>query len=240
MINLSVNGTILLSAMAGFACVCHHGQPGSGLPGGQLVGALVALMVAFSSITLKQSQVAVGFVLTLMCRDLSYFLGNPFMGLSGPRVPSLPIPGLSDIPVLGTLFFRQDLMIYLSFLLIIVAWIFILQDPPRPDAAGHRRAPAAAFVRGANVNRLRYFYTVLGGALVGLAGPMYSLERQGRLERHHLRAWMASAGSRWRSRSSAAGTRCGRRLAPISLLCCSGWGWSCSPACRVSHRRCCR
>ena len=51
-----------------------------------LIGALVALIVAFSSITLTQSQVAVGFVLALVCRDLSYFLGNPFMGLAGPRL----------------------------------------------------------------------------------------------------------------------------------------------------------
>src|SRR5512145_3143398 len=102
-INLSVNGTILLSAMGGFAVAVNTENLWLGFLAGAGIGALVALIVAFSSITLKQSQVAVGFVLALVCRDLSYFLGNPFMGLAGPRLPSWSIPGLSEIPVIGTL-----------------------------------------------------------------------------------------------------------------------------------------
>ena len=65
-----------------------------------LIGALVALIVAFSSITLKQSQVAVGFVLALACRDLAYFLGVPFMNQSGPRLPGLVHSRPEDIPVI--------------------------------------------------------------------------------------------------------------------------------------------
>lgn len=174
-INLSVNGTILLSAMAGFAVAVQSDSLLLGFLAGMLVGAVVALVVAFSSITLRQSQVAVGFVLALMCRDLAYFLGNPFMGLSGPRLPSLEIPLLRDIPILGPLLFRQDLFTYLSFLLIFVAWVWIFKTRGGLILQGVGERPAAAFVRGANVNRLRYFYTILGGALVGLAGPIYSL-----------------------------------------------------------------
>jgi ABC-type uncharacterized transport system permease subunit len=74
-INLSVNGTILLSAMTSFAVALKTNSLLLGFIAGMVTGALVALVVAFSSITLHQSQVAVGFVLTLMCRDLSYFLG---------------------------------------------------------------------------------------------------------------------------------------------------------------------
>ena len=174
-INLSANGAILLSAMAGFAIATQMDSLLLGFLAGALVGALVALVVAFSSITIKQSQVAVGFVLTLLCRDLAYFLGNPYMGLSGPRLPYMPIPGLSEIPILGTLFFKQDLMTYLSYALIFVAWAYLFKTRPGLVLQGTGERPAAAFVRGANVNRLRYFYTVLGGALIGLAGPMYSL-----------------------------------------------------------------
>jgi simple sugar transport system permease protein len=110
-----------------------------------------------------------------MCRDLAYFLGNPFMGLSGPIVPSLPIPGLSQIPILGPLFFRQDILVYLSFLAIILAyiWVYKTRSGLILQAIGER--PAAAFSRGANVNKLRYIYTMIGGAMVGLAGPIYSL-----------------------------------------------------------------
>ena len=174
-INLSVNGAILLSAMAGFAVSLATDSLILGFVAGAVIGALVALLVAFSSITLRQSQVAVGFVLTLMCRDLSYFLGNPVMGSSGPIVPHLPIPGLKDIPILGTLFFDQDLIVYASFVLIIVTYLYIFKTRQGLMLQGIGERPAAAFARGANVNRLRYLYTALGGALVGLAGPMYSL-----------------------------------------------------------------
>lgn len=174
-INLSMNGTILLSAMASFGVAVTTENLLLGFLMGALVGALVALLIAVCNITLKQSQVAVGFVLALVCRDLSDFLGNPYVGLAGPRLPYAPIPGFSDIPVLGILFFRQDLMTYLSYLLVIVAWVFIYKTRPGLMLQGIGEKPASAFVRGANVNRLRYFYTVLGGAVIGLAGSTFSL-----------------------------------------------------------------
>lgn len=174
-INLSMNGTILLSAMGSFAVAVTTNSLLLGFLAGAVIGGLVALVVAFSSITVKQSQVAVGFILALLCRDLSYFLGNPFMGLVGPRLQAVPIPGLSDLPILGRLFFQQDVMTYLSFVLIAVAWVFIFRTRPGLMLQGIGERPAAAFVRGASVNRMRYFYTVLGGALIGLAGPIYSL-----------------------------------------------------------------
>ena len=174
-INLSLNGTILLTAMGGFAVAVTFNNVLLGFIAGAVIGALIALVVAFTSITLKQSQVAVGFILALMCRDLAYFLGNPYMGLQGPRVPTLPIPGLADIPVVGVLFFQHDLPTYLSFAVIIVAYIFVFKTRPGLMLQGIGERPATAYVRGANVNRMRYLYTIIGGALVGLSGPLYSL-----------------------------------------------------------------
>lgn len=174
-INLSINGTILLSAMGSFAVAVASGSLLLGFLAGMAIGAAVALVVAFSSITLRQSQVAVGFVLALMCRDLSYFLGNPYMGLSGPRVPSLNVPVLQDLPFVGVLLFRHDLITYISFVMIGLAWVYIFRTRPGLTLRGIGERPAAAFVRGAPVNRLRYIYTVAGGALVGLAGPAFSL-----------------------------------------------------------------
>jgi len=174
-INLSMNGTILLAAMGGFAVSVRTESLFFGFIGGIIIGALVALVLAFSSITLRQSQVAVGFVLTMVCRDLSYFLGNPYMGLTGPRLSSWTIPGLSQIPILGPLLFRQDLLTYISFLSIFIAWAWIYKTRPGLILQGVGERPAAVFVRGANVNKLRYLYTVIGGALIGLAGVTYSL-----------------------------------------------------------------
>jgi ABC-type uncharacterized transport system permease subunit len=174
-INLSMNGTILLSAMGGFTVAYRTGSVFLGFLAGMIIGALMALIVAFSSITLKQSQVAVGFVLALLGRDLAYFLGVPVLNQSGPRLPVWSIPGLKDIPVIGTLFFKQDLITYLSYIIILLAWIWIFRTRPGLMLQGIGERPAAAFVRGANVNRMRYIYTIIGGAIIGLAGPAYSL-----------------------------------------------------------------
>ena len=174
-LNLSMNGMILLSAMGSFAVALATKSAFLGFVAGAAIGGLVALVVAFASLTLRQSQVAVGFVLTLLCRDLSYFLGNPIMGQTGPRINQIPIPSLSSIPVVGTLFFRQDIMTYLSFILIVLAWFYIFKTRPGLTLRGVGERPAAAYVRGANVNRLRYLYAIAGGAIAGLAGPIYSL-----------------------------------------------------------------
>ncbi len=174
-INLSLNGTIVLAAMVGFAVAVNTHSLILGYLAGMLIGAFIAGIVAFSSITLRQSQVAVGFVLTLTTLNLAYFLGKRYTSIQGPTLPALPIPGLSQIPVLGTLLFNSDLMTYLSYLLIMAVWVYLYKTRPGLTLQGIGERPAAAFVRGANVNRLRYLYTLIGGALVGLAGPIYSL-----------------------------------------------------------------
>ncbi len=174
-LNLSMNGTILLSAMGSFAATLATGSLAIGFVAGAAIGAGVALVVAFAGISLKQSQVAVGFVLALLCRDLAYFLGNPVMGLPAPRLNTMPIPLLAGIPIIGPLFFRQDVMTYASFILIVAAWFFVFRTKQGLLLRGIGESPAAAYVRGTRVNRLRYLYTVAGGAIAGIAGPMYSL-----------------------------------------------------------------
>ncbi|MFN2121254.1 MAG: ABC transporter permease [Anaerolineales bacterium] len=174
-INLSLNGTILLSAMGGFAVAYATGSLALGFLAGVLIGAFVAFIVAFSSITLHQSQVAVGFVLALAGRDLSYFLGVPYMNQPGPTLPTWSIPILKDLPILGPVFFRLDVITYLSYVVIILAWLWMFRTKPGLVLQGIGERPAAAFVRGSNVNRLRYVYTVVGGAIGGLAGPAYTL-----------------------------------------------------------------
>ena len=174
-LNLSMNGMILLCAMGSFAVALATKSAALGFLAGAAIGGLVAAIVAGSSISLGQSQVAVGYVLTLLCRDLSYFLGSPIMGEVGPRIGQLPIPGLMNIPILGPLLFRQDLMTYLSYLAVILSSLFIFRTKPGLVLRGLGEKPAAAYVRGADVKKLRYLYAILGGAIAGLAGPIYSL-----------------------------------------------------------------
>ena len=174
-VNLSLDGTILLSAMAGFAAAFLSGSVTLGFVAAAVVGALIALIVATSTIALRQDQVAVGFVLTLLCSDLSSFLGLPFVRKPGPSVPHMPVPGLVDIPIIGHILFDHDLLVYASYALIVLAWVWINKTEPglRMRSVGER--PEAAFARGVNVTRTRYLYTALGGALVGMAGAAYSL-----------------------------------------------------------------
>jgi simple sugar transport system permease protein len=174
-INLSLNGVILLSAMLGFMVAVKTDSLILGFLAGMVVGAFVAAIVAFSSITLKQSQVAVGFILAITTRDLSYFLGNQVMGSQGPIMLATPIPILKDIPIIGRLFFQQSILTYISILLIIVTWFWVFKTRSGLMLQGIGEKPAAAFVRGANVKKMRYIYTIIGGALVGLAGPLYTL-----------------------------------------------------------------
>lgn len=174
-INLSLNGLVILSAMVSFAVATTTGSLAAGFIAGLAVGALTGLLVAFCSITLRQSQVAIGFVLTLLCRDLAYFLGSRFMNISGPTVQGASIPGLGNIPIIGALFFRQDVVTWLSFVAIGLAWWWMFKTRPGLTLRAIGEQPVAAYARGARVNRLRYAYTIAGSSLVGFAGAAYSL-----------------------------------------------------------------
>ncbi len=175
-INLSTEGTIMLAAMVGFAAALATGSVIAGLAAAAVLGALVALIVAFGAITLKQSQIAIGFVLALLCTDLSSFLGNPIVLIPGPTVPSLKVPLLQNIPLLGPLLFQSDLLVYASYVLIVLVWVFLYHTRPGLVLRSIGEQPAAAFARGSHVVRQRYFYTLLGGALVGVGGAAFSLD----------------------------------------------------------------
>ncbi len=188
-INLSLDGSMMFSAMGGFvvayvvggwltdAGITGHFLPVmAGLAVAALLGALVALLIAWGSIRLKRDQVAIGFVLTMLLTSMANFLGQGFTRLPGPRVKHMPIPILSDIPVLGPMLFRHDLLIYFSFLVVVAAWWWMYRTQPGLQMRGVGERPEAAFVRGITVNRVRYLYTAIGGGLVGLGGAAYSLD----------------------------------------------------------------
>ncbi len=173
--NLSLDGSILLSAMAGFVAAYASGSVLWGFAAAMAVGSIIALIVASSSIALKQDQVAVGFVLTLLCTDLSTFLGKSYVSIPGPSVPHLTIPVLAELPVIGPMFFDQNIVVYASFILVLAAWFWINHTRQGLNLRAIGERPESAFARGLPVNRMRYIYTAIGGALVGCAGAAYSL-----------------------------------------------------------------
>jgi simple sugar transport system permease protein len=165
----------MLSALAGFAAAYTTQSIPVGIVAAMAVGALIALLVAVSSIELHQSQVAVGFILTLLCRDLAIFLGKPFSGKPGLPVPTFQIPLLSSIPVIGPILFQQDIFTYLSFIAIFAAWFWIFRTRPGLVLRSVGERPETTYARGGKVTRIRYLYTLVGGAMVGLAGAAYTL-----------------------------------------------------------------
>ncbi len=174
-INLSLDGSILLSAMVAFLIAYETQSLALGFLGGAAAGGLVASLVGVFSIYLKQSQVAVGFVLTLTARDLAYFFGNPYSRLYGPQVSPWPIPGLHKIPLLGSIFFHHAGIIYLSMFMIVFWWWYMYKTPAGLRLRAVGESPEAAYAKGTNSRVLQMGYTILGGLLVGLAGATFSL-----------------------------------------------------------------
>ena len=175
-INLSVDGSMMLAALAGFVVAFQTGNVWLGIPAAAAVGTLVALIVAFGSIKLSLNQVAVGFVLFALCTELSRFLGQSYVGRPPVAVPAWEIPGLSSIPFFGRVMFDHNLIVYLAYLTVIATYLFMYRTRRGLELQGIGERPEAAHSRGVPVNRMRYFYTALGGALIGIGGAAYSLD----------------------------------------------------------------
>jgi general nucleoside transport system permease protein len=174
-INLSLDGSLLLTAMVGFGAAWATNNVLVGFAAAMAVGALVGLIVAVASLTLRQNQVATGFVLMVLGQNLAYVLGNPLAHIPGPQVPHTPVPVLQQWPIVGPILFNHDPIVYLSFVLTGTVWWYIFKTRPGLVLRGLGERPAAAWARGVNVTRLRYVYTGIGGALVGLGGAAFSL-----------------------------------------------------------------
>lgn len=194
-VNLSLDGSMLMAAMTGFVVALETNNVWLGFLGGALVGSFFALIVAFGSIRLHQSQVAIGFVLALLGDDLAAFLGQNYTRIPGPALQKLPIPVLKDIPFIGPILFNQNLVVYFAIACVIVTWLLFYRTQQGLKLRGSGERPEAAFARGVNVNRTRYLYAIIGGALVGIAGAAYSLNVKVGWSDGHIRGfgWIALA-----------------------------------------------
>lgn len=207
-INLSLDGTIMMSAMAAFVVALQSSTwlAGMGITGdtlpvligfavGGLIGVASVLLVAWGSARLGQDQVAIGFVLTLLLANTANFLGQNYTHLPGPVVAHLPIPVLKDLPLIGPVLFAQDMMIYGVLLIVIFVWWWMYRTQPGLILRGVGENPESAFARGVNVSLVRYLYAAIGGGMVGLAGAAFSLDiKLGWTDNHTLGVgWIALA-----------------------------------------------
>lgn len=176
-LNLGVEGMMLMGAMSAFSVANSTGNAWLGVLVGMLVAGLLSQLHAFIVIQLQADQVVSGLALTFVGTGLSLVLGE---GLSkagaGALLPRFSLPGLAAIPFLGPIFFtNQSVMVYLGYLLAPAAWYYIYHTRPGMNLRAIGEYPAAADSMGVNIYRLRYFYVFVGGMLAGLAGATISL-----------------------------------------------------------------
>jgi len=176
-LNLGVEGMMLVGAMTGFSVAIKTGNPWLGVLMAMLFAGLISQIHAYIVITLQADQVVSGLALTFLGTGISLVLGE---GLSKAGtvslMPSFSIPLLSQIPILGPIFFtNQSVLVYFGYLLVPLAWYYINRTRPGLHLRAVGEYPSAADALGINVFRMRYFYVFVGGLLAGLGGATISL-----------------------------------------------------------------
>ncbi len=176
-LNLGVEGQMLLGAFAAFYAVQRTGSLLLGLVAAIIVGGLMGLAMAFVSVTLRAKQGISGIGFFLFGLGMSDLLFQTLLGkvqtVSGFR--PLPIPILSDIPVLGPIFFNQSLLVYTAYLLVPVADFVMNKTTLGLKIRAVGENPEAADSLGVSVARVRYITVTLGGVLSGIAGASLSI-----------------------------------------------------------------
>jgi len=175
-LNLGVEGMMLMGALAGVAFTIWSGNAWVGILGAILAGAAMASLHAVVTVGLRANQVVSGLALTLLGTGLSAFLGRNLVGKPLPdKFGDISIPILGDIPKIGEILFQQSALVYLSFVVAPIMWWFVF----RTQAGLHLRSigenPAAADAMGVPVNWLRFLYVIIGGGFAGLGGAVISL-----------------------------------------------------------------
>ncbi|MFZ5918841.1 MAG: ABC transporter permease [Chloroflexota bacterium] len=176
-LNLGVEGMMLLGAMSAFSVAVKLGNPWLGLLAGMIAAGLLSQLHALITIHFQADQVVSGLSLTFLGAGLSLVFGE---GLSKAGtislLPSGYIPLLFQIPFLGRVMFTdQSVLVYIGYLLIPATWFYINRTRPGMHLRAVGEYPAAADALGINVYRLRYLYVFVGGLLAGLAGATISL-----------------------------------------------------------------
>lgn len=176
-LNLGVEGMMLIGAMSAFSVALSTGNPWLGVLVAMIAAGLLSQIHAFITVTLQADQVVSGLAITFLGAGISVVLGE---GLSKAGavslLPAFSIPILAQIPFLGPIFFTdQSIMVYIGYLLIPLAWYYINRTRPGMHLRAVGEYPAAADSLGINVYKLRYFYVFVGGLLAGLAGATISL-----------------------------------------------------------------
>ncbi len=175
--NLGVEGQMLLGAFAAFYVSLETGNLWQGLLAAMIVGALMGSAMAFVTINLHAVQGISGIGFYLFGLGMSNLLFQKLVGTveTVQGFPKLYIPGLSEIPYIGEIFFSQNILVYIAFLLVPLAWFVLNKTTLGLKIRAVGENPDAADSLGVSVSRIRYFTTILGGILSGLGGASLSI-----------------------------------------------------------------
>ncbi|BBO83861.1 ABC transporter permease [Desulfosarcina ovata subsp. sediminis] len=179
-LNLGIEGIMMLAAMTGFSTAYFSGSLWLGVAAAMVTGVLAGLLMGLLTVSLGLSQHVSGIGVTLLCSGLSFYFYRLIFGQpsSIPKITAfapLPIPGLSAIPILGPILFDHFALVYLAFLMVpAVAWV-LGATPWGLNLRTVGENPHAAFTAGVSVIRIRYQALMLSGALMGLAGAFLSM-----------------------------------------------------------------
>lgn len=183
-INLGIEGIMLVGGFVGFSVTVLTGNPWLGIVGGILIGVLMGLIFAFTTVTLRAEQIVTGLAMLILCNGAAIYAYRVQFGHYRiiPQIEpfrQFPIPVLADIPLLGPILFNQNILTLLMLLLVPVcaATLSWTRFGLRLSAAGE--FPAAVDTVGVNVAALRYAAVLIGGALAGLAGAYFPLAELG-------------------------------------------------------------
>jgi general nucleoside transport system permease protein len=174
LLNLGVEGMMVIGALAAFAVVTDTGSMLEGYIAAICASMLLALLFAVLTVSLQANQVATGLALTLFGLGLSAFAGRKFGGIPIEGIRALPLPWLKDLPFAGPLLFRFDAAVYGSVLLYLMVDRVLMRTRPGLTLRAVGESPAVAHALGQPVMRTRYLAVLFGGATSGIAGAYLS------------------------------------------------------------------
>jgi simple sugar transport system permease protein len=175
-LNLGMEGMMLVGAVAGFMATNASGSLAVGVLAALLAGAAMALVHAVLTITLRANQVVSGLTLTIFGFGLSALIGQNVVGNPAKvTFDTVRIPWLSDLPFVGRVFFQHDLLVYLGYVVAVLAWFLLYRTRPGLHLRSVGESAATADAMGVGVTAYRYAAVLAGGALAGLAGAYLSI-----------------------------------------------------------------
>jgi general nucleoside transport system permease protein len=174
-VNLGLEGVMLMGAVTGFVTMVHTGNAGLAILAGALAGALFNMVFAFLVITRRANQLASGLSLMFCGVGLSALIGGPYIGSQIAGLREIRIPLLVEVPLVGAILFQQDVLVYAAVPVVVLAWwaLFFTRWGLSLRAVGEN--PTAAFAAGKNPHVLQYQALFIAGLLAGIAGAHLSL-----------------------------------------------------------------